>query len=103
MRHSQPKFLIHSRLAPHLSELDGATLLALAPGVVVVDDPAAGRYPLASDAAGHDEVFVGRLRADDSAPRSLSMFVVADNLRKGAASNAVQCAEEVVKRGIVRS
>jgi aspartate-semialdehyde dehydrogenase len=73
-------------------------LLAQAPGVVVVDEPAAGRYPLASEAAGHDDVFVGRIRRDDSNARTLNLWVVGDNLRKGAATNAVQIAELVAER-----
>jgi aspartate-semialdehyde dehydrogenase len=71
-------------------------LLARAPGVIVVDEPAEGRYPLASEAAGRDEVFVGRIRRDESNERTLNMWVVGDNLRKGAATNAVQIAELVV-------
>jgi aspartate-semialdehyde dehydrogenase len=71
-------------------------LLARAPGIVVVDDPAAGRYPLASEVSGRDEVFVGRIRRDESNPRTLNMWVVGDNLRKGAATNAVQIAELLV-------
>jgi aspartate-semialdehyde dehydrogenase len=73
------------------------SLLAAAPGVVVVDDPAAGRYPLASDVSGRDEVFVGRIRRDDSNPRTLNMWIVGDNLRKGAATNAIQIAELLVR------
>jgi aspartate-semialdehyde dehydrogenase len=84
-----------------LSPEDCRTLLAQAPGVVVVDDPAAGRYPLASDAAGHDEVFVGRIRRDESNPRTLNMWIVGDNLRKGAATNTVQIAELLVGRGLL--
>ena len=71
-------------------------LLSGAPGVIVVDDPAAGRYPLASDVSGRDEVFVGRIRRDDSNPRTLNMWIVGDNLRKGAATNAIQIAELLV-------
>ena len=71
-------------------------LLAGAPGVVVIDDPAAARYPLASEASGRDEVFVGRIRRDDSNPHTLNMWVVGDNLRKGAATNAVQIAELLI-------
>jgi aspartate-semialdehyde dehydrogenase len=77
-------------------------LLARAPGVAVVDDPAAARYPLASDAAGRDDVLVGRIRVDPSAERTLNMWVVGDNLRKGAATNAVQLAELLVARGLLR-
>jgi aspartate-semialdehyde dehydrogenase len=78
---------------------DCRALLASAPGVIVVDDPANGRYPLASEVSGHDEVFVGRIRRDDSNPRTLNMWIVGDNLRKGAATNAVQVAEVLVERG----
>jgi aspartate-semialdehyde dehydrogenase len=77
------------------------TLLAGAPGVVVVDDPAAGRYPLASEASGHDEVFVGRIRRDESNPRTLNLWIVGDNLRKGAATNTVQIAELLVGRELL--
>jgi aspartate-semialdehyde dehydrogenase len=76
-------------------------LLAAAPGVVVVDDPAAGRYPMAIDAAGRDEVLVGRIRRDPSHQRCLNLWVVGDNLRKGAATNAVQLAELVVERDLL--
>jgi aspartate-semialdehyde dehydrogenase len=76
-------------------------LLAAAPGVVVVDDPGRCRYPLALDAAGRDEVLVGRVRRDSSRPRTLNLWVVADNLRKGAATNAVQVAELLHQRSLV--
>jgi len=75
-------------------------LLADAPGVLVVDDPAAGIYPMAIDGSGRDEVLVGRIRVDQSAPRSLNLWIVGDNLRKGAATNAVQVAELLVQRGL---
>jgi aspartate-semialdehyde dehydrogenase len=68
-------------------------LLASAPSVVVVDDPGDGLYPLAIDVAGRDEVLVGRIRRDPSHERCLNLWVVGDNLRKGAATNAVQLAE----------
>jgi aspartate-semialdehyde dehydrogenase len=77
---------------------DCRALLAAAPGIVVEDDPAACRYPLARDVSGRDEVFVGRIRRDDSNPRTLNLWVVGDNLRKGAATNAVQVAELLVAR-----
>jgi aspartate-semialdehyde dehydrogenase len=76
-------------------------LLAAAPGVVVLDDPDASLYPLAIDAAGRDEVFVGRIRRDPGHERALDMWIVADNLRKGAATNAVQIAELLHERGLV--
>jgi aspartate-semialdehyde dehydrogenase len=78
-------------------------LLDAFPGVTVVDDPAAGRYPMPITAAGRDDVFVGRVRRDPSHDRCLNMWVVSDNLRKGAATNAVQLAELIVERGLTRS
>jgi aspartate-semialdehyde dehydrogenase len=77
-------------------------LLSDAPGVVVLDDPAAGVYPLARDAAGRDDVLVGRIRRDPSQERCLNLWVVGDNLRKGAATNAVQVAELLAERDLVR-
>jgi aspartate-semialdehyde dehydrogenase len=76
-------------------------LLSEAPGVAVLDDPANGIYPLASEAAGRDEVFVGRIRRDPSAERTLNLWVVSDNLRKGAATNAVQLTELLDERGLI--
>jgi len=76
-------------------------LLAAAPGVTVVDDPAAGRYPMAVNAAGKDDVYVGRIRRDAGNDRALDLWIVSDNLRKGAATNAVQLAELLVERGLV--
>ncbi len=73
-------------------------LLSGAPGVVVVDDPAAGVYPMAVDAAGRDEVLVGRIRRDPSRPNCLNLWIVGDNLRKGAATNAVQVAELLIEQ-----
>jgi aspartate-semialdehyde dehydrogenase len=71
--------------------------LRRAPGVVVVDDSAKGEVPLPLRAAGRDEVFVGRIRRDPTVPNGLNLWVVADNLRKGAATNAVQIAQELVR------
>lgn len=65
-------------------------------GVIVIDDPKADQYPTILDAAGRDEVFVGRIRKDPSQPNTLNMWVVSDNLRKGAATNAVQIAEVLI-------
>jgi aspartate-semialdehyde dehydrogenase len=76
-------------------------LLAAAPGVTVLDDPGAALYPLAIDAAGRDEVFVGRIRRDPGHERALDLWIVADNLRKGAALNAVQLAELLHERGLI--
>jgi aspartate-semialdehyde dehydrogenase len=81
------------------------TLFGAVPGVVVQDDPARHGYPLATLAAGRDEIFVGRVRQDPSLPdhRGLAFWVVSDNLRKGAATNAVEIAEALVARGWVRA
>jgi aspartate-semialdehyde dehydrogenase len=68
-------------------------LLGESPGVVVLDDPSAALYPMPIHAEGRDPVFVGRIRADESAPNALNLWIVSDNLRKGAATNAVQIAE----------
>jgi aspartate-semialdehyde dehydrogenase len=78
-------------------------LLAAAPGVTVLDDPGAALYPLAIDASGHDDVFVGRIRRDPGHERALDLWIVADNLRKGAATNAVQIAELLHARGLLRA
>jgi aspartate-semialdehyde dehydrogenase len=77
-------------------------LLSSAPGVVVVDNPADGIYPLAIDVEGRDDVLVGRIRRDPSHDRCLNLWIVGDNLRKGAATNAVQLAELLHERGLVR-
>jgi len=76
-------------------------LLENAPGVTVVDDPANQQYPMPMDAHEKDDVFVGRLRRDESQPNTLNMWVVSDNLRKGAATNAVQIAEYLVQKGLL--
>src|SRR5579872_3611544 len=76
-------------------------LLSKAPGVVVVDDPANQRYPMPKDAHEKDEVFVGRLRRDETQPNTLNLWIVSDNLRKGAATNAVQIAEFLMEKSLV--
>ncbi|MET0300389.1 MAG: aspartate-semialdehyde dehydrogenase [Flavitalea sp.] len=77
------------------------SLLTSAPGVTVVDDPANAQYPMPKDAHEKDDVFVGRLRRDESNPNTLNMWVVSDNLRKGAATNAVQIAEYLMKNDLL--
>jgi aspartate-semialdehyde dehydrogenase len=72
-------------------------ILASAPGIVVQDDPAQASYPTPLQAQGKNDVFVGRIRRDESQARTLNLWVVADNLRKGAATNAVQIAFQVLK------
>lgn len=76
---------------------EARALWTSAPGLVVMDDPARGRYPTPLAAEGRDEVLVGRARRDQSQPRGLEFFVASDNLRKGAATNAVQIAEGLVR------
>jgi aspartate-semialdehyde dehydrogenase len=105
-----PVFVAHSE-AVHLETTEpitpdrARTLFAAVPGVVVQDDPATSTYPLATEAAGTDEIYVGRVRQDESIDggRGLAFWVVSDNLRKGAATNAVQLAELLVERGWVKA
>ena len=79
-----------------LSANEARALLAEAPGVMVYDDPAHKIYPTPIDVAGKDDVYVGRIREDESIPNGLNLWIVADNLRKGAALNAVQIAEALI-------
>ena len=76
-------------------------LLAKSPGVVVVDDPSTQQYPMPKDAHEKDDVFVGRIRRDETQPNTLNLWIVSDNLRKGAATNAVQIAEYLVEKGLL--
>ncbi|MEA2536285.1 MAG: aspartate-semialdehyde dehydrogenase [Chloroflexota bacterium] len=104
-----PVFTSHSE-AVHVETRDPISperardLFAAVPGLVVRDDPAGHVYPLAVDAAGHDEIYVGRVRRDQSIAdgRGLALWIVSDNLRKGAATNAVEIAELLVERGWIR-
>jgi aspartate-semialdehyde dehydrogenase len=102
VRHSHSEsVLLQTR--DELSVEEARELLGAMPGLALVDDPARHAYPTALAAAGRDEVFVGRLRRDPSHPRGLQMWVVSDNLLKGAATNAVQIAEVLHARGLVRT
>jgi aspartate-semialdehyde dehydrogenase len=78
-------------------------ILSSAPGVIVVDDPTTQQYPMPKDAHERDEVFVGRIRRDETQPKTLNMWIVSDNLRKGAATNAIQIAEYLVGKGLIGS
>jgi len=89
---------IHVEFSRPMSPDEARRILAQTPGVKVLDDPAISLYPQPWSAAGTDEVFVGRIRHDASHPHGLTMWVVADNLRKGAALNTIQIAEEMIKR-----
>jgi aspartate-semialdehyde dehydrogenase len=80
-----------------LTALEARSVLAVAPGVVVFDAPGKNVYPLAIEVAGKDETYVGRIREDESIEKGLNMWIVADNLRKGAALNAVQIAEQLIE------
>ncbi len=98
-----PVFIGHSEainieFSQAMSPDEARRILAQAPGIKLLDDPAISLYPQPWAAAGTDEVFVGRIRRDTSCPNGLVMWVVADNLRKGAALNTVQIAEEIIKR-----
>ena len=77
-------------------------ILASAPGIVVEDFPEKKVYPMAISAAGQDDVFVGRIREDESIDNGINMWIVADNIRKGAATNAVQIGEELIRRNLLR-
>ena len=104
-----PVFVGHSE-AVHVETRDPITpaqaraLMAAVPGVVIEDDPATNLYPLAERAAGSDEVYVGRIRQDASLPgnRGLAFWCVSDNLRKGAATNAVQIAQVLLRDGLLK-
>ena len=75
--------------------------MAKMPGLVVCDDVANNVYPLASEATGHNEVYVGRIRRDDSVENGLNLWCVADNIRKGAAANAVQIAKYMIEHEMI--
>ena len=96
-----PVFFAHSEsinveTKKKLTQVEARELLADAPGVQLVDDPGNYKYPMAIDVAGKDEVYVGRIREDLSIANGLNLWVVADNLRKGAALNAIQIAEQLL-------
>ncbi|OGW54625.1 MAG: aspartate-semialdehyde dehydrogenase [Nitrospirae bacterium RIFCSPLOW2_12_42_9] len=80
-----------------LSANEARAILSAAPGIVVYDEPKRNIYPVPLEVSGKDEVFVGRIREDESVPNGLNLWVVADNLRKGAATNAVQIAEMLIR------
>ena len=102
-----PVFYGHSEalnveFARPLGAKEARAVLSVAPGVTVLDNPAEKIYPMPIQAAGEDEVFVGRIREDESRANTLNMWVVADNIRKGAALNAVQIAERLVQDKLLR-
>ncbi len=102
-----PVFYSHSEsvnieTADKLTVRDCRNILSSAPGVTVVDYPEKGHYPMAIDCAGEDDVFVGRIREDETIENGINMWVVSDNIRKGAALNTVQIAETLITRNLVR-
>ncbi|MDO8580224.1 MAG: aspartate-semialdehyde dehydrogenase, partial [Candidatus Omnitrophota bacterium] len=101
-----PVFFAHSESVnietkKKLTRAKAISLLKKAPGVKVIDDLAKSQYPLPLDAAGKDETFVGRIREDESIKNGLNLWIVSDNIRKGAALNAIQIAEELIKRKLI--
>ena len=97
-----PVFRCHSEsvnieTGKKISANEVRAVLSAAPGIIVYDDPRKNLYPLAIDVAGKDEIYVGRIREDESIPNGVNLWIVSDNLRKGAALNAVQIAELLIK------
>jgi aspartate-semialdehyde dehydrogenase len=94
---------VHIEFANYMSPEEARDVLSEFPGVRVIDDAATKSYPLADYATGKDEIFVGRIRRDKAFHNGLSIWTVGDNLRKGAALNAVQIAESLIEQGLIRS
>ena len=92
---------VHIEFARPMDPEEVREILSAFPGITVVDDPQSDVYPMAIDAEGHDDVFVGRIRRDISHPNGIAMWIVSDNLRKGAGLNAMQIAEEVLSRELL--
>jgi aspartate-semialdehyde dehydrogenase len=90
---------VHVEFTHPMSPDEARSILVNAPGVKVLDDPSVSLYPLPWTAAGSDDVYVGRIRQDASCPNGLAMWVVSDNVRKGAALNAIQIAEHLISKG----
>jgi len=101
-----PVFISHSEVVTietkeKISVEKVREILSSSPGVIVKDEPQKGSYPLPIEAAGKDEVFVGRIREDESITNGINLWVVADNLRKGAALNTIQIAELLIQEGLI--
>ena len=92
---------VHVELTHSIEPGEVRDILSTFPGVTVVDDPHSSVYPMPIDAEGHDDVFVGRIRRDISHPNGIAMWIVSDNLRKGAGLNAIQIAEELLSRELL--
>jgi aspartate-semialdehyde dehydrogenase len=94
---------VHVETSRPMTPDEARSAFAAVPGVVVMDEPEAHIYPIATQAAGTDEIYVGRVRTDPSVERGLAFWIVSDNLRKGAATNAVEIAEVLVERDWVKA
>ena len=92
---------VHVELTHPMDPVEVREVLSAFPGITVVDDPQSHVYPMAIDAEGHDDVYIGRIRRDISRPNGIAMWIVSDNLRKGAGLNAIQIAEEVLSRELL--
>ena len=92
---------VHIQLSNHMPVTEARSILESAPGIRVLDDPNASVYPMPIDAAGQDDVYVGRIREDLSERNSITAWIVSDNLRKGAGLNAIQIAEELLRRDLM--
>ena len=92
---------INVEFVEELSADKAREILAASPGITVIDEPAESKYPLPLDAAGKDDTFVGRIREDPCRANTLDLWCVADNIRKGAATNAVQIAEKMIEMGLI--
>lgn len=92
---------MHIELQQPMSAGEVRSLLAAEPGIAIIDEPSENQYPMPLFATGKDEVFVGRIRNDMSHPHGIAMWVVSDNLRKGAALNAIQVAEQLLERSLI--
>ena len=92
---------VNVELEKALSPDEARKVLSESPGIVIVDNPEELSYPMPAPLEGRDEVFVGRIRVDRSLENGLNMWVVADNIRKGAATNSIQIAEELIARGLL--
>ncbi|NOX97142.1 MAG: aspartate-semialdehyde dehydrogenase [Nitrospirae bacterium] len=101
-----PVFISHAeavnvQFEEELSAGEARDILRVSPGLKVLDEPRKSLYPVPLEVAGKDDVYIGRIREDHSAPHCLNLWVVGDNIRKGAALNAVQIAEEMIKQGLI--
>jgi aspartate-semialdehyde dehydrogenase len=92
---------VHIEFSKPIDPTDVRTILSEFPGITVMDDPLSDVYPMAINAEGQDDVFVGRIRRDISHPNGIALWIASDNLRKGAGLNAIQIAEELLKQNLL--